>query len=222
MTIQEAYKRFLLKIEKNDTNNEIAISPAEFIFMFNELSLVWLREKLIDKNATDSINDIRELLVEELELSNFNETKKHNDFVLPEDFYKFSSASAFAERNGCEKDIDIINIKPKEKDSWLNDDLNNPSFDWEETISIITNNKIQVFKSDFDVNKVYLSYYRKPSKVDISGYKHIDGTISTTKHPDLSDENVNEIISRCALEVVTNYQNGEGFQLQQQRILKEK
>jgi len=223
MSIQEAYKRFLLKINKNDTDNEIRISTAEFVYMFNEMSLVWLGEKINGKAGTDSINDIQELLVEELELSNFNEAKGHNDFLLPEDFQHFSSAIALAERNGCEKELEVYNIKPKEKNTWLKDDMNNPSFDWEETISIISGDRIQVYKSDFDVTGLNLSYYRKPRVVDIEGYKHIDGkTLSTNIDPDLSNSNVNEIINRCALEVAVNYKNGETFQLDQQRILTEK
>lgn len=222
MTVQEAYKRFLLKINKNDTNNEVNISFPEFIVTYNEQSLIWLREKLVDKNSTDSINDIYELLVEDYKLSNFSENKKHNDFLLPDDFYKVSSLYAEAERNGCEKDIDVYIIKPKEKNTWLSDDLNSPSFEWEETIGIISNNTIQVYKSDFDVISLYLSYYKKPVKIDVEGYTHIDGSISKTIHPDLSDVNVNEIINRCALEIVTDYQNGEAFQLQQNKILKEK
>lgn len=222
MTIQEAYKRFLLKINKNDTNTEVSISSAEFVIIFNEQSLVWLKEKIKQKASTDSINDLDQLLVSELELSNFQETKNHVDFDLPEDYFEFVTARAIAEKDNCEKELDIINIKPKEKNQWLRDDLNNPSFEWEETISIITNNKIEVYKEDFDINGILLSYYKKPNKIDIEGYIHIDKTPSKTIHPDLSDQNVNEIINRCASAVAMDYQNGESFQLQEQRILKEK
>jgi hypothetical protein len=222
MTIQEAYKRFLLKISKNDTGDSIHIGQAEFVFNFNEQAVIWLNDKLSQKSATSDINDIQELLVENLELSNFKETKDHNDFQLPDNFYHYVTASALAERDGCEKTIEVHNIKPKDKNTWLKDDMNNPSFEWEETISVITNKTIQVYKSDFDIIGLDLSYYRKPIKVDIEGYLHTDRTPSKTIHPDLSDENVNEIINRCALEVDASYKYGEAFQLDQQRIINEK
>lgn len=222
MTIQEAYKKFLLKISKNDTDDSIRISPAEFVYMFNEMALIWLNDKIIGKAGTDNINDIEELLVEDLELTNFKETRIHNDFILPDDFFHFTSGTALAEKNGCERYLDVYNVKPKEKNTWLKDDMNNPSFEWEETISIIAGKAIQVYKSDFDVISIEISYYRKPNKVDIEGYTDIDGRISKNIHPELSDRNVNEIINRCALEADTNYKNGEAFQLNQQRVLTEK
>lgn len=222
MTIQEAYKKFLLKISKNDTSDSIRISPAEFVYIFNEQALVWLGEKIEGKASTDSINDIEELLIEDLELSTYKETKRHNDFVLPDDFNHFVSATAIAEKDNCERDIDVYNIKPKEKNIWLSDEMNKPSFEWEETIAIIASHTLQVYKTDFDIINVSLSYYRNPIKVDIAGYKNVDGTSSKTIHPDLSDQNVNEIINRCALEADTNYKNGEAFQLNQSRILTEK
>lgn len=222
MTIQQAYKKFLLKINKNDTNDEVRISPAEFVLSFNEERLNWLREKIKQKASDDSINDIDELLIEDEELSEFNEKRDHNDFILPIDYFHFVSANALGERDGCEKDLEVINIKPKDKNTILKDEMNNPSFEWEETISLISNGKIQIYKSDFDVSKLWLSYYREPIAVDIEGYLNIDKTTSKTINPDLSDTNVNEIINRCAAEIARDYQNGESFQLREQKISTEK
>ena len=221
MTIQEAYKRFLLKINKNDTNDEVRISPAEFVLGFNEASLNWLGNKIKQKNSTDDINDLYELLVEDEELPIFKESKKYNEFLLPDNFFKFVNATAIAEKGNCEKDLSVYNIKPKDKDSWLTDEMNNPSFEWEETISILTNKSLQVFKKDFEVTGVNLSYYRKPISVDIEGYINVDEIPSKTVHPDLSDENVNEIINRLALSIDLNYKNPESAQLNSQRIITE-
>lgn len=221
MTIQEAYKRFLLKINKNDTDDEVRIPIEEFILYFNEESLKWLSSKIRQKNSTDDINDLYELLVEDLELSEFSEKKNHNDFKLPEDYFHFVSAIALAEKNNCEKELFIHNIKPKDKNSWLQDEMNKPSFEWEETISIISRDTIQVYKEDFDISKINLSYYRQPVKISIAGSIDFDGKPTKTVHPELSDENVNEIINRCALTVDINYRNPEGAQLGAQRIVTE-
>jgi len=35
---------------------------------------------------------------------------------------------------------------------------------------------------------------------------------------ELNNEQIEEILNRCALEIVRNYENTEGFQLAQQRI----
>lgn len=220
MTIQEAYKRFLLKINKNDTDDEVRVSPAEFVFHYNEQSLKWLGNKIATKSLNENIDDLQELLID-VELNDYRETRTHNDFVIPEDFFQFVSAEAISNRDNCERYLYVHNIKPKEKNSWLQDDMNKPSFEWEETISIISGNKIQIYKSDFDVTGLELSYYRKPRIVDIEGYRHIDGKASKTIHPDLKDENVNEIINRIAFAVALDYGNPEKAQNSVQRIVNE-
>lgn len=221
MTIQEAYKRFLLKVNKSDTNDEVRIPQQEFVIYYNEEAPKWLGSKIKQKNSTEEINDLYELLVEDLELTEYTEKKKHNDFKLPEDYFHFVSAIASADKNGCEKDLYVHNIKPKEKNSWLQDDMNNPSFEWEETISIVAGNTIQVYKEDFDINTLNLSYYRVPVKISFGGFIDVDGKPTKTVHPDISDEFVNEIINRCALAAGLNYRNPEGAQLDSQRILTE-
>jgi hypothetical protein len=44
MTSVEAFKRFQLKINKNDTNTDVDINRGEFVLLYNEQKDVWLRE----------------------------------------------------------------------------------------------------------------------------------------------------------------------------------
>ena len=52
MTSLEAYKHFLLLINKNDSNTNVNISKGEFVLLFNSQKRVWLNEKLSEKRIS--------------------------------------------------------------------------------------------------------------------------------------------------------------------------
>lgn len=58
MTSLEAYKLYLLKANKNDTNKNIGISKGEFVLFYNSQAPIWLDIKLEQCLSSDKINDI--------------------------------------------------------------------------------------------------------------------------------------------------------------------
>ena len=93
-----------------------------------------------------------------------------------------------------------------------------PSFDYQETIALINNNRVSVYKDDFAVNEVYLTYYREPIDLDIAGYQKIDGSMSSDVQVDLDDKSIEEIINLTALEAVRNTESIEQNNLAQARV----
>ena len=206
MTSLDAYKRYLLKINKNDTNRNINIPKGEFVLRYNDLRNVWLADRIRDDIGTSEIDDISELLVLDKELKVNENLDKFTSFTLPEDFVEHVSSYSLATKEGCSESVIYNwNSKAKNKNNLLISDNDSPSFEYQETFISINIPLISVYKTDFEISKVFLDYYRLPERIDIEGYTNIDGTISQEINPDISDPLVNEIIDYCVRETLKAY-----------------
>ena len=222
MTSSEAYKEFLLKLNKNDSNTNINVSKGEFVLRYNEIRLFWLAEKLKSKEDSDEIHDLSELLEEDKPLSFIKKGPRAYQFKLPTEFFNYVSSYSLATRKKCsERTLYNWLVKPRNVNTLLKDENNNPSFDYEETIAIISEDKLKVYYNDFKIDKVFLTYYREPGKIDIEGYIKLDGTYSANINPDISDSLVYEILNRIVLEVARSYENPEGYSLAADRLKQE-
>lgn len=222
MTSVETFKRLLLKVNKNDTNADIDISKGEFILLFNEQSKRWLKTKLNEKESVIDVQDLAEIQVKYKELEKLDENDNYAIFQLPANFFNYASSYSVCSSGDC-KGIRVFNFpfKPLNENMLLEDANNSPSIDFEETFVDLSEGKIFVYKKDFTVDKCILNYYRAVIDIDIEGYIKLDGTRSINVDPDIQDQYVDEIIDRCALEIIRRYENPDGFQLAQERITTE-
>lgn len=222
MKAQEVYKRFLLDINKNDTNDGISILPSHFVLLFNTEAPRWLAEKLRDNTDNQKLDDLNGLLEVDVKLNKVKDYSDYTEFQLPEDFYLHASSYSLADRGEC-KGVKIFNFekKPLGFIATLADDFSGPQFEYQETSFIISKNKMKVYFNDFTIKSVYASFYRKPKKIDLAGYEKIDGSLSIDQDTDLTDENIDEVITRLVVKVTAQYQDAERFQLAKERIVLE-
>lgn len=218
MNVIEIYKQLLNKVNKNDTNGNVKIPKSQFVSTFNEQKRLWLNNKIKKDESSDYIEDIESLLVidEELELQNSNSLK--SEFNLPSNFFKKVSSYVLASKGECKNSV-LANwiVKPKNINVLLQNDEQNPSFEFQETLSIISGNKIVTYKDNFEINSLFLSYYKEPIDIDIEGYIHLDGTPSKNIDIDLDKTNTSVIINMTALEILRNYENVAGMQIALQK-----
>lgn len=219
MTSIEAYKRFLLKINKNDTNTNIKVNKGEFVLIFNEQARIWLADQIKKYSDTYEKNDVSSLLSYDNELEKVRDNESYSEFKLPNDYFDYESSYSIASRKDC-KDRKLYNwdFKGKNRNVLERDENENPSFDYEETLINPSEDKLLVFKTDFEISKQYLTYFKEPNNIDIEGYIKFDGSRSTNIDSDLADYYVNQIINLCAVEVDANYGNVEKFQLDKTKI----
>ncbi len=219
MTALDAYKHFLLKINKNDTNRNIRINKGNFVFIYNQEIDKWLANQIEDNNDSSEKNKIEELLIHDEPLEKIVDKDNVSEFDLPIDFFEYESSYSIASKGKCKNRV-LYNwdFKTKNKNVLFQNENNNPSFEYEQTLVNPSQNKLLVFKDGFDVDKQYLTYYRRPTNIDLEGYVRTDGLDSTNIDPDISDRYVYQILDRCALEVIRNYGNNEDFPLAKDRI----
>jgi hypothetical protein len=218
MKSTEIYKRFLLKINKNDSNDGVNILPSHFVLMFNSEALGWLAEKLDKDGDNIKLDHLDKLLQPDVEVTLYKKYEDSVEFTLPENFYRHASSFSIADKGNC-KGQKIFNFEKKSLGftAVLADDFSKPQFDFEETVFLITQNRIRVYTGDFTISKVFVTYYRTPTQIDIAGYTRIDGSPSTDIDSELSLDNIDEIIDRVATEVTRQFADGEGFQFAKER-----
>ena len=217
MTSQELYYEFHLLFNKNASYQNIDVSKGNFVHLYNRELLRWLSDYILRNNSTQKIHDVQGLLTvnEKLELSNRND--RYDSFELPEQFFEFVDCISEVEKGGCK--IKIINYIEKPKDALINLDTFAPSFNFEEGLCNISKEKVLVYVGDFKINATYLSYYQKPTKIDLAGYEKIDGSLSSNIDSDLDERFQGEVLDRVVLEVMRQFENGNGHKLSQDRII---
>lgn len=214
----EAYKRLLLKINKNDTNADIDISKGEFVLLYNEQKDRWLKEKISAHQSNDGVEDLLEIQVKHKELDLYSVENEYGIFSLPENFFSYLSSYSYCSDAVCSGVVvRHFPFKPRNENMLLENTNTQPSLDFEETVVDLSDNKLFVYRKDFSVDKTFLNYYRAVGKIDIEGYRHLDGTPSVNIDPDLIDVYVDEILNRCATEIIRRYENPDGFQLAKDR-----
>ena len=223
MTVKELYKRFLIKINKNDTNEGIKIPVGVFVLLFNSEVLKWLTEEL--KKDIDNIdsNLIELFFIPDYKLTDPTGGTGFIDYPEPSNFFQAYGSYSYATRGNC-KNVKIFNyeIKPGNVIPVTQDVNSNGDFDYEEARFVMTGNNVRLYVGpDYQVTDSYLVYYRQPKYIDMVGYKHFDGTPSVNIDPELDDHSCEEVISRMALEVARIDADVERVQLDSNRLDKE-
>lgn len=217
-TALQAYNSLNMKVNREDTNSNIHVPKGKFVVIYNEQARRWLKSKLKRKLSSDELDELSDLLEDNIEIARIKRHQDHIDFQLPSDYFSLASSFSEATRGKCNKRLTNWKAKPHDIPVLLKDENNNPSFDFEETPLSIAGNKAKVYFSDFNIKKVYINYYRFPKNIDVEGYINVDGSQSTTVDPELNDLAVDEILNRCAIEIMRDNKNQEGFQYAKERI----
>lgn len=219
MTSLEAYKKFVLKIDNMNTGTNMDIGVGEFVLLYNEWQNKWMSSKYAGRSVQYLLNDIQNFVKVDDPLALSNSSDRYSQYALPSDYLDYVSSYTLASKGGC-KGRTIYNhqVKMTDIDRHLKDINNWPSFEYHETPITVSQDNIQVYKTDFSIDSVFLTYYRYPAKIDIAGYTKLDGTPSTNADPEMVDGLVDEVIDLCVLEVQRVSENGDGFQLSKDRI----
>lgn len=222
MNVNEIYKSYLIKINTNDTNKNIKVNEGVFVKVFNEQSKVWLQNEIKEDSSDFSKNRVSDLLVFDSSLKINKLTTNYTEFVLPEDYFDYTSSYSIADKGECKNRV-LLNwdFKVKNRNSLFQNSNFSPSFDYEETLVNISRNNLLVFVDGFSVTATYLTYYSTPVEIEIAGYIKENGE-TTTKNigTNLSDTFINEIINMSVIETIRVFGNPDGFELAKDRLTK--
>lgn len=199
------YIKFLNKVNKGNTQGDIAVDKERFVLIFNEVKNRWVERtlKVKDSILIDSLSEI----VKTKQLSKGTDKQQYVEFQIPADFYELILSNCNAERGSCKKNIFLREVKNQDKNLLRFNSNYRPDFDFEWSFVSIQNQTIRVYKDDFKVNNVTIEYYEVIPDIDIAGYIHLDNTASTNIPINLSEQYVDQIINLAAEEFERNFQN---------------
>ena len=219
MNINETYLKFLNKVNKNYINDNISVDKGRFVIIFNEAQNKYA-DWLISQNNTSLIRNIKKLKVDGLELSKKISLDDLDSFKLPLNFFRFINVRAVAKSNSCSDFLDILfEVKNENVHELYNDHNNEPSFEYRESFYTFGEDSINVYKKDFEITNVSLTYYRYPLSVDIAGYYKLDNSISKDIDSEFSDDIVDKILDICVKDFNVNSDNLERYQIDNNEII---
>lgn len=196
MVASQAYDKFILKSERNSTNDNVSTDPQRFVELYNEAQIRFT-EHFYNRKADDDLRYIQSLLVLDKRLAQFKKSRENYSFELPGNYFDFSSAYALGSRGDCEnqkltliREVDDFN-----RPLYMTDEFVKPDFNYRETIYNIGGGNINVFYDKFNIDAVIISYYRYPRPLRLQNPDNPESPLDDSFQLDFDDKVINRIIS---------------------------
>lgn len=196
----------------DDRLNRLASNKHQQIFLenkivaLNEAQLLLIKQKIglnnIYKAGLDSFakryDDLQEIIVMDSQLSMSKaDNIKYSANLSDLDRYMFHIKSYItADKDTCkDRALDVNIIPHSDVQEWLANKYLEPSFEYQETFAVLTNNKIEVYTDKIFVpTAVYTSYIRYPDRIQYPGCILDDGSDSVLVNCELSEYLMSELL----------------------------
>lgn len=219
MKIGQVRERYIIKAEKNATNDGIASDNLRFALLFNESQNKFFNIHLKDRKI-DTIRDVQNFLVLDQKISPLKKSNDKVDFKLPKNYFDLSSARAMAKKENCYATIKIDELRTENLSEVIEDELSKPSFEWRQALYTINANNISVYtENKFDVIEVLLNYYRYPNQIKLLDENSAESDFDENFPIEWDDKSLDDIITIMCLNNDIN-ENNPRFQSQIARLQK--
>lgn len=226
------------KLNKLSSNSHQRIQLEDKILALNEAQIKLIKQKasgisIVSGLGRDSFKkryDDLQILVEDyinhpLDLTIFNkELNQWNAEIEGLDpAYMFYVDSYFlADKGDCKGRIIWTNtelLKHGDVQFLLNNEHTKPSFEYQETFSSVSTNKISIFTDgSFIPTKLYLMYIRYPKSINKTGYVMLNDENSTDVDCELASYLEDEILDLAVQNLAMYTENASAVQSAQFRI----
>jgi hypothetical protein len=218
ISIEEVKERYLIKAEENGTNDNIATDNYRFILNFNESQNKYTTLQLQNRGV-DDVRYIQHLLVLDKKIHPKDTSQDKVNFELPSNYFDLSSARATAQKNSCQDNIDLVEIKTENLNEIVNSEYLKPSFDWREAPYTVNSDNLSIYTdNEFTIDYLLLNYYRYPNQLKLVDINNPESAFEDIKI-EWDDKALDDIISL----MVVNFDINEGnqrFQLNTIRLQK--
>jgi hypothetical protein len=138
---------------------------------------------------------------------------------IPADYLWYNRIIPIASKGECKnKPLDSDLREEGNVPDLLRDWATKPDWNWRQTFHTLLNDKIRVYSSgEFFVEHLDVVYYRKPVKMDISGYTHEDGIDSENVDLEFKDDLAEVIIDYAASIIAGDVESPNQTQITLQR-----
>jgi len=167
-------KQRLNKLDSQDYDN---IECWQFVEAFNKAQLEWCRRNLHggnmykegDELSKRRIDDLQPLLIELSLTGNvYDDYFEATNFPL-ETYLEFKKVTTKAKDDCCNpRSMTVYLAEEANVPLIMRDPLKNPDFAWGETFCTMLDNRIRIYRRNFDIVDPVLTYYRKPIYIQVA------------------------------------------------------
>lgn len=221
------------KLNKIATNDHQSIPLEDKIIALNEAQVQLIKQKINPNNVYklgfDSFKkryDDLQSLISEQEIALVNDNTKTNRFSgdisqMNPTYMFYVDGFILANKGSCNNiPLHLILTKHADLFTLLNNTNTSPSFEYQETLLTISDNKFEVYSdSTFIPTSINIKYIRYPKKIDATGYIHFDGTDSIDQNCELPEYLKDELVDLAVKELAMSTENHNAVQYSQDRIL---
>jgi len=221
-TIRIKVEERLNKLSSSDYDN---IECWQVVEAFNKAQIEWCRRQLHggniykegDEMSKRRVDDLQ-ILLNEITLTGIVTDTYFEGTNFPSDYMEYKRVYTTASTECCPKPFTLTCYLAEEANVQLllRDPLKRPDFEWGETFCTLIDNKIRIYRREFDVVKPTLTYYKKPINIEIQGcVDPYTGIVTTTNiFCEFKDDIVELIIDEAAsllagdIDELNQYQRG--------------
>ena len=193
ISIEEVKERYIIKAEKNGTNDNITTDNYRFCLNFNESQNKFLTLQLQNRGI-DDVRYIQKFLVLDKNISPENTSENKVNFKLPKNYFDLSSARANAQSESCQDIIELIEIQTENLNEIMFNEFLKPSFDWREAPYTINSDQLSIYKDNFTIDSLLLNYYRYPNQIKLQDPENPESDFDSTEI-EWDDKSLDDIIS---------------------------
>jgi hypothetical protein len=209
------------RINKLDSQDYDNITCWQVVESFNKAQVEWVRRQLHginivkegDEQSTRRKDDLQKLLIKE-PLA----TAKKEDYyagLIPGDYLQWKRVDIFAKQECCDKRrMNVYLAEEGNLNVLLRDKFKQPSFEWGETFATLIDDRVHLFtNNDFDIEEAYLTYYRQPRKIQITGCSdpYTGITSATEVECEFKDDIIELIIDEAVSILAGDIESGNQF-----------
>lgn len=217
-TVQQTKDRYLVKSEKNGTNDGIAVDNLRFCLLYNEAQNKYTTLQLQNRGS-DDIRYIQHLLILDKKIANPSKKQDKYNFQLPKNYFDLADVRAKAVKGECSRLISCEEIQTENLNQILQDEFHKPSFEWDEVPYTVNSNELSIYTDNFSISEILLNYYRYPNQIGLINEQDPESDFIANIVIEWDDKVLDDIVSLMVMNLDIN-QNNPRFQLQTIRIQK--
>jgi hypothetical protein len=206
LTIEQAKERYLIKSEKNGTNDGITVDNLRFCLIFNESQEKFMTLHLQNRGI-DDVRYIQKFLVLDKKIPYTSKTQDKYNFKLPSDYFDLADVRAKAKKENCEDTMYLFEIQTENLSEILQDEFNKPSFEWREAPYTVNSDMLSIYTDNFSIQTILLNYYRYPNQIRLIDEENPESGFDESLPIEWDDKSLNDIISLMVANLDMNENN---------------
>ena len=223
-TLQIKLKQRLNKLASNDYDN---IECWQIVEAFNKAQVEWVRRQLHGNNlyregdemSKRRIDDLQ-ILLEETNLPGSQQDNYFESSSIPANYMEYKRVTAYATSECCPdpRSMTVYLSEEANVNLIMRDPLKRPDYEWGETFCTWLGNNVRVYRREFDITDVVLTYYRQPVNIEIAGcqnpYTGAPTLVDVTC--EFKDDVVEVLLDEAASLIAGDIENFNQYQTNQQ------